>query len=86
MGSCGERHSVITPMARPSKYSPELFERAVRMVQDHSPEYPSEWVAVRSVDEKLRRSVEVLRRGVKQAERYAGQPGEADVLRSGGRR
>jgi transposase len=60
-------------MARPSKYSPELRERAVRLVQEHSPEYPSQWVAIRSVAEKLGCSVEALRRWVRQAERDAGK-------------
>jgi transposase len=63
----------MTPMARPSKYSPELRERAVRLVQEHSPEYPSQWVAIRSVAEKLGCSVEALRRWVRQAERDAGK-------------
>jgi transposase len=59
-------------MARPSKYSPELRERAVRMVLDQAPEYPSQWVAIRSVAEKLGCSVEALRRWVRQAERDTG--------------
>lgn len=60
-------------MARPSKYSPELRERAVRMVLEHSPEYSSQWAAIRSVAEKLGCSTEALRRWVRQAERDAGQ-------------
>lgn len=40
-------------MARPSKYSPELRERAVRMVFDHAHKHPSQWAAIRSVAEKL---------------------------------
>jgi len=60
-------------MARPSKYSPELRERAVRMVLDHAADYPSQWAAIRSVGEKLGCSVEALRRWVRQAERDAGQ-------------
>jgi transposase len=28
-------------------------ERAVRMVQEHASEYPSQWAAIRSVGEKL---------------------------------
>src|SRR5688572_10769102 len=63
----------MEPMGRPSKYSPELRERAVRMVQDHAPEYPSQWVAIRSVAEKLGCSIEALRRWVRQAERDGGQ-------------
>ena len=60
-------------MARPPKYSPELRERAVRMVQEHAAEYPSQWAAIRSVGEKLGCSVEALRRWIRQAERDTGQ-------------
>jgi transposase len=60
-------------MPRRSKYSPELRERAVRMVFDHGQEYPSQWAAMRSVAEKLGCTVEALRRWVRQAERDAGQ-------------
>ena len=60
-------------MARPSKYSPELRERAVRMVFDHVGEYPSQWATIRSIAEKLGCGVEALRRWVRQAERDAGQ-------------
>jgi transposase len=60
-------------MGRPSKYSPELRERAVRMVQEHSADHSSQWAAIRSVGEKLGCSLEALRRWVRQAERDAGQ-------------
>ena len=60
-------------MPRPSKYSPELRERAVRMVFDHAPEYPSQWAAIRSVAEKIGCAAEVLRRWVRQAERDRGE-------------
>ena len=49
-------------MGRRSKYSPELRERAVRMVFEHAPEYPTQWGAIRSVAEKIGCPVEVLRR------------------------
>ena len=65
-------------MARSSKYSPELRERAVRMVLEHVQEYPSQWAAMRSIAEKLGCTVEALRRWVRQAERDAGKrPGLA---------
>ena len=60
-------------MPKASKYSPELRERAVRMVVEHTPEYPSQWAAMRSVAEKLGCTVEALRRWVRQAERDTGK-------------
>jgi transposase len=60
-------------MPRPNKYSPELRERAIRMVFDQAPEHGSQWAAIRSVAEKLGCTSEALRRWVRQAERDTGK-------------
>ena len=40
-------------MARPSNYSPGLRARAVRMVAELTPEYPSQYAAITAVAKKL---------------------------------
>jgi transposase len=60
-------------MGRPSKHSPEVRERAIRMVFDHTSEHPSQWAAIRSVGEKLGIRTESWRRWVRQAERDTDQ-------------
>ncbi len=40
-------------MSNSNQYSPGGFERAVRMVFDHEHDYPSQWVAIRSIAEKI---------------------------------
>jgi transposase len=60
-------------MPRHSRYSPEVRERAVRMVQEHAREYPSQWGAIASIAQKIGCSGETLRKWLRQAERDAGQ-------------
>jgi transposase len=60
-------------MARPSKYSPEVRERAVRMVLEHAGEHPSQWAAIESIAAKIGCTPETLRKWVRQAERDQGR-------------
>ena len=61
-------------MARPSNYSPELRARAVRMVAELTPDYPSQYAAICAVAKKLGiGTAETLRKWVRRAEVDAGQ-------------
>ena len=64
-------------MGRPSKYSQEFRERAVRLVLEQRDEYPSEYEAIRSVAAKLGVGTpETVRKWVRRAEIDAGaRPG-----------
>ncbi len=60
-------------METPKKYSPEVKERAVRLVFDNQQEHESQWAAIRSIAEKIGCTAETLRNWVRQAERDAGR-------------
>ena len=62
---------------RSSAYPPELRKRAVRMVAEVLPDYPSEWPAIVAVADKLGiGTAETLRKWVRRAEVDAGsRPG-----------
>ena len=63
-------------MGRPSRFSPEVRERAVRMVEEHQEAHASEWAVRQSVAPKLGCTAETLRKWVRPAQRDAGhRPG-----------
>jgi transposase len=63
-------------MPRTNRYSPEVRERAIRMVAEHRDEYPSEWAAFTSIAAKLGMTAETLRTWVRRAQIDGGvRPG-----------
>lgn len=61
-----------------NKFSPEFRDRAVRMVDEHRGEYPSEWAAMTSIAGKVGCTTETLRRWCREgASRLAGPAAQA---------
>ena len=60
-------------MSRATRYSPEVRERAVRLVLDHEHNHSSQWAAIRSVAEKIGCTAETLRSWIRKAERDNGR-------------
>ena len=63
-------------MRKSPKFSPEVVERAVRMVFDAKDQYPSQWAAIESIASKIGCTGETLRKWLRQGERNSGvRPG-----------
>ena len=55
-------------MKKSNKFSPEVRERAVRLVQEHRGEYPSLWAAIESIAPKIGCVPQTLNEWVKRVE------------------
>lgn len=60
-------------MSKSNRYSPEVQERAVRLVREHRTEYDSEWAAIESIATKIGCTAETLRKWVRRTERDEGK-------------
>lgn len=56
-----------------NKFSAEVRERAVRLVQEHADEYPSRWQAIVSISTKIGCSAHSLNEWLRKAEVDAGK-------------
>jgi len=55
-------------MEKRKRYPKEIREKAIRMVQDHQDEYPSQWAATKSIAGKLGMTPETLRLWIRKAQ------------------
>ena len=60
-------------MNKSTRYSPEVRERAVRLVFENQGEHDSQWAAIGSIAGKIGCTAETLRKWVRQAERDQGR-------------
>jgi transposase-like protein len=72
----------MTTKKTAASYSPEVRERAVRLVLEGGGDHATQWAAINSVASKIGCTTETLRRWVRQAERDGGQrPGATSAER-----
>ena len=64
---------MTVPKKRNQPFTPEVRERAVRLVREDQGEYPTQWADIQSIAGKIGCAAEALRTWVRRAERDAGE-------------
>ena len=68
----------MTTRKKSKRYSPEVKERAVRLVRESVADHASEWATIKSIATKIGCNPETLRTWVRKAERDDGdRPGSS---------
>lgn len=62
---------------RRGRFSPEVRERAVRLVREQLPQHPSQWAAITAIAPKLGCTTETLRRWLLEDDAAGGRAGPA---------
>ncbi len=60
-------------MSKRPRFSPEVRDRAVRMVYEHAKDHPSQWAAITSIASKIGCSAQTLSSWIKRRETDSGQ-------------
>ncbi len=60
-------------MTKRQRFSPEVRERAVRLLREHRRDYTTQWAAITSIASKIGCAPETLRLWFRQAERDTGK-------------
>ena len=60
-------------MSTRPRFSPEVRDRAVRMVYEHAKDHPSQWAAITSIASKIGCSPQTLSSWIKRRETDSGQ-------------
>lgn len=60
-------------MKKSNRYSPEVRERAVRMVKEHLKDYPSEWATIESIAPKIGCAPQTLHGWIRKQQTDSGQ-------------